>query len=96
MLSLVRAAGIVLLLTGCTPTYLEAALVHQSHPDAGPGPWPMGGPSDETTIDGIEGTAGWSKGIWFGEASLMWDARERNLEGGPWTATFKTGVRIRP
>lgn len=90
---------IVLAFSGCTtvrPDYYDAALVHQSHAMAGPGPEPVGGPRDESTLNGVEGAVGWERGRYFGEAGLMYAMRERNVVGGPWVGTFRFGVRIRP
>lgn len=87
-----------LALTGCAslkPDYVGAAYVHQSHPMAGPGPAPFGGPSDETTLDGIAGIAGYERGALFGEAAVGYTLRERNMEGGPWFAEFRVGVKVR-
>lgn len=86
----------LILLSGCAglrPTYLEAGLVHQSHAMAGPGPEPIGGSREDSTMDGVSGAAGWERGRWFGRAELIYALRDRNVVGGPWIGTFRIGTR---
>lgn len=91
---------VMILATGCStvrPDYVTAALVHQSVPMKGQGPSPLGDGyrSAETNLDGVQVGAAWERGRWFGDASLTYALRSRNLEGEPWLFTGRVGAKFR-
>lgn len=75
---------LALALSGCGASYTVAA-VHLSHPTE---------TQVDSTINGIELGAEWTRGKAFAEVGATYAVQRTNMYGGPLSTTFKVGLRF--